>query len=227
MASGSGLSSSEVELALAMEGQAVAARGSGRQRRAWRRSASSRADEESSGGELLGFGAHFFLFPIIAEQKRAVAGAILARGAAAAGAWRPWWVRAGPWRRRPRGCLDAALELPHGRIRAGRGVSSLPASASLSGHGGSGGGGTRPPHPGRPPFPAASTAPPRPSSGLPRPLPRTRSTRPRAQRGHGRRRRARGGGIRASASGLPFSPSSPSPSISLSPAAVRSGSGEP
>jgi len=41
MASGSGLSSGEVELALAMEGQVVAARGSDGQRRAWRRSASS------------------------------------------------------------------------------------------------------------------------------------------------------------------------------------------
>ena len=75
-----------------------------------------------------------------------------------------------------------------------------------------------------PPSPAASAAPPRPSSGPPRRLPlwrhglelglrgaaawpRARSTRPRAQRGHGRRRRARGGGVRASASGLPFSPS--------------------
>ena len=67
MASGSGLSSGEVELALAMEGQAVAARGSGVQRRAWRRSASSRAEKESSGGELLGFGADFFLFPVVAE----------------------------------------------------------------------------------------------------------------------------------------------------------------
>ena len=63
-----------------------------------------------------------------------MAEAILAGGAAAAGAWRPWRVRAGPWRRRqPRGRLDAALELPHGRIRAGRGVSSLPAGASLPG----------------------------------------------------------------------------------------------
>ena len=61
-----------------------------------------------------------------------MAGAILDGGAAVAGAWRPLRVRAGPWRRRqPRGRLDAALELPHGRIRAGRGVSSLPAGASL------------------------------------------------------------------------------------------------
>ena len=84
-----------------------------------------------------------------------------------------------------------------------------------------------------PPSPAASAAPPRPSSGPPRRLPlwrhglelglrgaaawpRARSTRPRAQRVHGRRRRARCGGVRASASGLPFSPSSPTPSISLS-----------
>ena len=63
-----------------------------------------------------------------------MAEAILAGGAAAAGAWRPWRVRAGPWRRRqPRGHLDAALVLPHGRIRAGRGISSLPAGASLPG----------------------------------------------------------------------------------------------
>ena len=46
--------------------------------------------------------------------------------------------------------------------------------------------------------------------------PRALATRPRAQRGHGRRRRACGGGVRASASGRPFSPSSPSPSLSLS-----------
>jgi len=63
-----------------------------------------------------------------------VAGAILDGGAAVAGAWRPLRVRAGPWRRRqPRGRLDAALELPHGRIRAGRSVLSLPAGASLPG----------------------------------------------------------------------------------------------
>ena len=41
MASGSGLSSGEVELALAMEGQAVAVRGSGGKRRAWRLKESS------------------------------------------------------------------------------------------------------------------------------------------------------------------------------------------
>ena len=63
-----------------------------------------------------------------------MAGAILAGGVAAAGTSQPLRVRAGPWRRRqPRGHLDAALVLPHGRIRAGRGISSLPAGASLPG----------------------------------------------------------------------------------------------
>ena len=115
-----------------------------------------------------------------------MAEAILAGGAAAAGAWRPWRVRAGPWRRwQPRGRLDAALELPHGRIRAGRGVSSLLAGTSL---------------PGRERRAAPALL--RPAS----PPPWRRGLELSGSTGDG--------GVQASASGLPFSPSSPSISLS-------------